>query len=725
MHSIALAVAATLLFPVVAYPAASVKRADDRVEIRLANGIRMEAVLSGKEFKGIGRAWLNDIPLKSADVLQLPQVEVAARRSYEGSGLAWGQDPLAVPEGKAMKEVGGAGDYPRCELVSAAAEGERVVILTKITDDKTGQVAELSWEITPQDAVIKGVAFSGLGYTYRFKSDKTPLFSIQDTFSWAPGGTIENTWILESGHAQAYQVKKKLTAAGDLIFTECRDPAYKKYPRLYDLSNPTPLANYTHFDFRFQYGDHGLLFAYNKYPMYGLRKILKPLGSNQITYQHRYMFSREKIAETPEMIVLFTPELRRPAALEVEDWHGIIYDYVHKKRCEYYGVEPPEKLTMAAKAYMNVHWPNGIQGNQGYLDAFAQWDFQAIWWKGWEDNHDNRLLGHIDYMHNLRPGSRFGGEDATKEFCDYAHKLGLKVICWCPTFYTGGRSLDAAAHPDWLMRDSDGQYHQKRFYSSAGNVKAYGAYTELVVYDLNSGYQEQFLKSYRHLRDLGIDGVWMDSYPNNTVDCVHHRAQDWPVYDISGIFKMTSELMKMGFWVGYEGSGPLGIPCAGSVRPIIDDSLFGYQRIYGWQKLFWARSYVKEDQVKDNFYYKSCANKSPCGIVAGADLNTPIHRDCPPNLADWIIRANKDYKAVYPHMQYRHMIPSNNDPEQEKAVEWTNDSGRTVVLWSYEPFDYSVSKDFSAKDVTTGRAARPVNGRLRTEAWHTYLLRRQ
>ena len=725
MNRTLLVMAAILLLPAVAGSAASVKRTADRIEIRLDNGITMEGVLSGKQFKGIGRVRLQDVVLKSADVLQRPQVEVAGRRPYEGGDLAWGQDPLAVPAGEKIKEVGGAGDYSKCELVSARAEGANVIIVTKITDDKTGLADELAWEIAPHEATIKGVRFVGLGYTYRFKSDTTPLFAIQDTFSWGLGGTIENAWILESGHAQSYQVKKKLTTAGDLIVRQCRDPAYEEYPKLYNLSNTTPLTNYTHFDFRFQYGDHGLLFAHNKYPVYGVRRIMKPAGNPQITYQHRYRFSRERIAETPEMIVLFAPELKSPTPLGVEDWHGIVYDYVHRKRCEFYGVEPTPKLTVAAKAYMNLHWFNGIQANQSYLDTLAEWGFQAIWWKGWEDNHDNRLLGSIDYTHNLRPGVRFGGEDAVKEFCDYAHKLGIKVICWCPTFYIGGRSLHAAQHPEWLMRTADGQYHQKRFYSSAGHVKSYGTYTELVVFDLNSGYREHFLKSYRHLRELGIDGVWMDSYPNNTIDCVHHRAPDWPVYDISGIFSMTAELMKMGFWVGYEGSGPLGIPCAGSVQPIIDDRLFGYQRIYGWQKLFWARRYLTEDQVKDNFYYKSCANKSPCGIVAGSDANAPIHKDCPRKLADWIIQANKDWQQVWRYMQYRHLIPNDRDPEEEKAVEWTNDGEQTRVLWSYEPFDYTVPTGFSVRDVTADKPVAIRNGKLRTEAWHTYLLRRQ
>jgi len=700
-----------------------VTRAGAGLDIRLDNGIRMEGILDGEEFKGIGRVWSGDTLLKTGDVVQFPQIELAAGRTYSGDALAWGKDPLAEPKADEKTKPDRAPDYSRCELVSATARGEKVMIVTTLTGPKTGEGDTLVWEIAPHGATIKGVRFKGLVYTYRFKSRRNRLFSLEDTFSWGPGGTVENMWTLESGHAQSYMVKKKLSVEGDLIYRECRDPAYKKYPKMYDLSRGAPLANYTHFDFRFQYGDHGLIFAYDTYPIYGTKRILKPKGSGHITYQHRYMFGGERTAETPGMIVLFTPTLKQPAPLEVEDWHGIIYDYVHQRRCEYYGVEAPRMYTMAAKSYLNIHGPNGIEGNKRYLDRFAEWGFQAIWWKGWEDNHDSRRLGSIDYMHNLRAGVGSGGEDAVKDFCDHAHGLGLKVMCWAPTFYTGGRSLYAGQHPEWLMRDRDGLYQQKRFYSSAGNVKSYGTYTELVVYDLSSGYRDHFLKSYRHLRELGIDGVWFDSYPNNTIDNVHFRAPDQPVYDISPIFEMTAELMKMGMWVGYEGSGPLGVPCGGSVQPIIDKRLFGYQRIYGWQKLFWARRYLKEDEVKDNYYYKSCANRSPAAIVAGTGAK-PIHPKCPERLGNWIVQANKDYKAAYPHMQYRHLIPRNDDPEEEKAVEWTNDGGATKVLWSYEPFDYPVPGRATVADVSAGKRVRVAGGKIRTEAWHTYFIER-
>ena len=590
-----------------------------------------------------------------------------------------------------------------------------------MTDIKTGLTDELSWDIQPRTAVINGVHFAGFGYVYRFKSEKNPLMSIQDVFSWAPGGTIENDWILESGHAHSYMVKKKLTVAGDLEWKECKDPAYNVYPQLYDLRYPSVLFNYTHFDFRFQYGDNGLIFAYNDHPVYGIRTILKPAGSPAIRYAHRYMYSWENAAETPEMIVLFSPDLRQPTPLGVEDWHGIIYDYVHNKRCEYYGVKPPEMLTMAAKGWMYLYGPNDIQGNERYLDKFSAWGFQAIWWKGWEDNHDDRRLGSIDCLMNLRPGAAFGGEDATREFCDYAHKLGMKVMCWGPTFYTGGRSFIAAQHKDWLLRDSDGEYHQKRFYSSAENVKSYGAYSELIVYNPRSGYREAFLKIYQHLRDLGIDGAWMDSYPNNTIDCVGYLSADHPVYDISSAFKLTAEMMKMGLWIGYEGSGPLGIPAGGSVSPIIDNRLFGYQRIYGWQKLFWARGYVPENELTRNYYYMSCANKSPAAIVASA-ADKPIDPTCPQKLADWIIQANKDYKAAYPTMQYRHMLPSATDADQEKAVEWTNDENKVMSLWAYDSFEYAVPPGRRVTDVTSGRPVEAAGGKFVTEPWHTYLL---
>ena len=181
-------------------------------------------------------------------------------------------------------------------------------------------------------------------------------------------------------------------------------------------------------------------------------------------------------------------------------------------------------------------------------------------------------------------------------------------------------------------------------------------------------------------------------------------------------------LLKEGLAIYYEGAGPLGIPGAGTVSPIPDDRLFGYQRIHGWQKLFWARSYVSEAEVKTNFYYMSCANKIPCALAIEPNDIRPISPKCPEQLGRWVVKANRDYAKVYPYMQYRHLLPSADDSDREIGVEWTSDKGKRVALFSYGEFPYPVPAGAKVLDVTEDRAVTPDDNHLQTKPWHTYLI---
>lgn len=86
------------------------------------------------------------------------------------------------------------------------------------------------------------------------------------------------------------------------------------------------------------------------------------------------------------------------------------------------------------------------------------------------------------------------------------------------------------------------------------------------------------------------------------------------------------------------------------------------------------------------------------------------------------MRINEDYKAVCALMQYRHLIPDPADPESEIGVEWTNDEGKTSVLWAYQPFSHPTGAGARIKCVTTGKALDTVTGAFKTEPWHTYLI---
>ena len=46
------------------------------------------------------------------------------------------------------------------------------------------------------------------------------------------------------------------------------------------------------------------------------------------------------------------------------------------------------------------------------------------------------------------------------------------------------------------------------------------------------------------------------------------------------------------------------------------------------------------------------------------------------------------------------------------------------MLFSYEPFAHPVRAGARVTDVTTGGAAEVRDGRLMTEAWHTYVVDR-
>lgn len=673
-----LAVAASLLLPSCTLAKPRVERTDKALTIRFDNGIKIEVqFLASGNLRGIGRIWCKDTLLKTADVPARALVETAET------------------------------DYVACKLTRTETKGDTVVLHTELLTDKGPTGDTLKWVFRPHRATIRNAAFEGFGYAYEFASEKIRVNAILDISSWAPGGTLRDTWAMESGDSISNTFKVTLR----------KDRGFNLMPASMFCS--------THFCFRFLYGPGGLLFTYLAYPSPGMKWLDKNTGDDYATYYHLHRYSRPTSAKTPEKIVLFAPSVNNPTTLRVEDWHGTVYDYVHAKHCAHYGAKPPPVYTTCIKSWQYCCWHDAAIGNRGYIDTAKKWGFQAIWQKGWLDASTNRRAGYIDCLRNYRVSVNAGGEDMWKDWCDYAEKNGIKIIAWMPTCWMGGENWGFIRNPDWATREHRGFYEALRFYRKRGYVTGYPYYSEMLVGKAHSGYGDYLLRSYQHLVDMGVDGVWMDSYAHNAESEVFDENSEFPAKHFKRLHEIQGALLRRGVQVQYEGSGALGITGAGSVQPIIDNRLHGYRRVYGWAKLYWARRFLKENEVTDvNYYYKSCANRIPCGIVTSGSstLAKPIHPQCPRKLGDWIVQANKDYKVVYDYMQYRTLIPSDADPEEEKAVQWTTDDGKTIVLWSYEPFDYDVPKGLSVKDVTAGRTVSSRNGNIRTEAWHTYLV---
>lgn len=179
---------------------------------------------------------------------------------------------------------------------------------------------------------------------------------------------------------------------------------------------------------------------------------------------------------------------------------------------------------------------------------------------------------------------------ATKEYCEEAHKWGLKVCPYVSLYKvidsTKGADLlrepfwkevDASKHPEWYLRREDGEIRRPfeevdypaPFHQSCCNHR------NLI---------EAYVRGVRNVMEVGADGVFVDNvhpYPKCYGPQLGLHAHDWPDKDNTECYKMA--LRKV--YEAVKSYGPDRVVILNSGSP--NSAYVGYGDSLMWESFIW------------------------------------------------------------------------------------------------------------------------------------------
>ncbi len=294
----------------------------------------------------------------------------------------------------------------------------------------------------------------------------------------------------------------------------------------------------------------------------------------------------------------------------------------------------------------------------------------------------------------LRISPNLGGEAGLAYLVRRAHAKGIKVAIWSAPAHQSVCSPIVRAHPDWLMFGADGRVIHR-------------GYVTLVGMDLAAGFRDYLEGAYRRLREqTGLDGVWADSYCAFGADRDMSDAAPYPQLEEAVLLQRS--MQRMGYsLLMKEDCGPFGLSSRSS----------GLGGVFGREYLRYYFLYNHGNPSKHydpDSYFRTLASKGVMDIRSVQDFEA-----LPGYVRERIIQANSAYRQVLPLMKRRFVL-GQGDTWQGTA--WEDEKGRMRVLFSFEVFDWPVSKGAQGRELITGNTFHTPDGLVHAQPWHVYIL---
>jgi len=631
--------------------------------ITFSNGVEIEFLKEGNNIKGIGSITCDGVKIRNSIYSMRPLISTLKIK----------------------------GQYKGCEYDSWYEKDGGIIIKSKlIPKEENFQKDVLEWRFYPISTKVYKKAYKGFSYNYYFKSNNEDKAQrLLDRTSWEIDGIADNLVIRE------------IPAYGDV----------KNFPiTLKEGFNIAPFQRFfKEYKFNFQTSPSGTLFIYYQYPVSMESFISKDVGVSVLNYFDLIDINLKEEFEIPLKYVLFSSEAKGLKGLSLEDEYCYIDEYVTRQQYAYFGAKAPG---------VGIPWiTNCSYENRDAIKNWASDGFQGIYFltsTGMNfkinDSDAGRFIT-VPYQNwcgiwYFGIGPFYGGEDMFKDYCQEAEKYGMKVLDWVPSGYLGGRSPIVMKHPDWVG-DYDDAYLRKY-------AEYYQRTTPLMIMDADSPYPDIFLKRFKQIRErTGLSGLFLDSYQVGHVGASKVYKEGGYVVNVERLARRDGALCKEGYFLSPEGQGPLGSP----FWPVKLFDGKDYQRRYKW---FFLQSYYLSDKIDKNYWYMNLANGTGVGI-SSYHLWGRKENILSKEMINWIIRANLDHKEVKDEMEWRHLIPDPENPEEPIGVEWRNSKNENIVVFSFGEFEYPTNEYQKITDITEGTQVKDISsGYLKTKQYHTY-----
>ena len=679
-------------------------RNDDGLQIRLSGRVQLRFALEGEALLGLSGAFVDGLPLIAPGNLRLPHLET--RDGWEVCGF----DLTGV-------EKSGAGIVLQARvLATRPVLGRRTDMFQSPyfqTPVRAPQpIGSLRWHFEPQtlalgEASVRQNEYAGFSYFYEWNLDHA-FHRVVDAGTWevggaphgvtlfsqhmAPiGGPLEATISDAMSYTSSETFEKGSSNSSDVFHDTANDP-HERF--VVPIQAQLRGAGGTLVDF--QWSDQGVLLGFLPQPDYYRSLIEWEPGQSGIGQLDGHYFSLTKQYCTAPKFILAARIAGLSRVEALNRWMDA-HEYVARLWRDAVGVR--EEAPMPGFGIDNCG-AGGVHIGFGPADLLDKWQQRFAWMQengfksfymagiGHHRGHELPFDANLCQPYDYRIHERYGGPERFREFCDAAHRHGVRIVLWLgvPSSF----APVSKEHPDWIIHYDSGAPWD-------------GNYGVLNAVSFHRGFGDWLLDEVRYLKDLGLDTVFFDSYHNLWAMPINYAQPDLrPQFPDLMAWQGECENLGLSCWV--ESFSPLGLTspgfwpqygetpelCLGThFRAGIDDRVAGFSSDFVTGKLSPA------------LYFRMLANKAPVGLMVTDFDNDPFAGEVA--MPAEIGAMNRAYNTLLPLMKVRIL-------HQDGSIEWRDPASGAGALFAFA----------GSASVPTGFVAEPVYGAQKSLAAGTH-----
>jgi hypothetical protein len=542
-------------------------------------------------------------------------------------------------------------------------EGNPTVVTIRLAATEGDTTDELRLLLRPAVEEIAGRSYAGFAYRYEVSCPDTRPMRVIDLTHWELNGRSD----------RLYMVPPHRLSSEDPLYVR-RQPEFLRTPSFY-----------------FQGGRLGcLVIAYEfdeEAPLIytGMDKLT---GRGPTQFVDEVYLTGAEDPHTPWRQVMLCPKAGLEG-LQFADEQALCQDHFTAKVRAHFGIPPEPTRRLCVRACEHVQKGSTYETYDDVatmLPEAKELGFERVWpcsiWDNSGAYRDPPRPNLSILTMNISPHA--GGEEALKRLCQAADALGMGIYSWAPSGQLVTDSTFWTSNPEWFPKKKDGE----RYAYSGG---------KLTWTDLNSGYYDYAQEGLRHAREIGVSGLWFDSF-RSVASVINYADPDHPTYNITPAFaRMKTLLEDMDFENIYlEGAGPAGI-----------DAYPSRNLVTGGYKDYRAGPYRTHIRpIERNCYYRMLANYSTPLLAMKYTLRTYRYSALTdhPDLMQQVRYANLAFQATRDYMHRRTLLRAGDDPWRCIGTRWDSEDGATTVYWPYEDVRVRLADGRSAREVVNDEA---------------------
>jgi len=653
---------------------------------------RIELLLSGNTFAGIGRIWIGETLVRSGRLPLTIRSTSFGGKELRGLGFLGAEESagelrvrlqtlFSTAETKLMRDhsfdpIHESGDWDATEAV---ADGELDIVFKPTADSFNNVVA------------------SGFAYHYEYRGGTVELFHLLEKSSWELDGDIRGATVVSQ------------SSCSDPLVTIGEETAWTTEGLIHwDPTMPNPVmthnlprwASHQAFDFQWKNG-RVLLGVFERVDL--IRSLLRrEKGAAELKTFDKHIFDQaRRFSTVPKKILLaggITDET------EMQNLWTWTIDEVHERARAEFGLrKEPVIPRLGQNLWVNFNFESYLKD---LIPAAAALGFKQVF----IDNVNKSAMteggiGNMCCGHEYEPAPSLGGIPKLKELVDRASSLGIQVMSWTNNDQAYSSPLNASERDarNWYVKSEDTR------------TKYGGAYTNVFsIFDFaNEEPRRLWIDSLKKNREnTGLNGYLFDSFYNLGFMPVNY-TNGRPSTMWRQLLSAFKELQEADVHFLIESFGPFGRVQHGC------PSSYSIDRCWVCFEIGVGNNYttvptalsLHEDLRADAYEYVHYI------LAHKTDVGLPLHKEGKRADEIWTPehkRVLADYHEVLPLMKTRYL------QKNGKCIIWHNDENNTAVIWSFDTQEARLPGTLF--DVTLGKELPPADSHTLLPQ-HTYTLK--